>query len=89
MLKCQDNLKDNITGQIISVKDLEAIIYFEKKETLEDQQRKEKEKNTLIESIKKRENLLNNANFISKAPKELVENEKMKLEEEKKRLATL
>ena len=43
----------------------------------------------LEQSIKKRENLLNNQNFVSKAPKNIVDEEKNKLTEEKEKLLKL
>ncbi len=89
MLKCQDNLvENNLEGKIITVKDLKAVIYYEKHESPKDLERKEKEREQLIASIKKRESLLSNQNFLNKAPKELIDNEKSKLEEEKRRLET-
>ncbi len=88
LLKCQDNLKEEIKAtDVIEVKDLKVEIFYEKQETAEDKLKREKEKQELMASIKKRENLLNNAAFVAKAPQELVEGERIKLEEEKKRLA--
>ena len=46
----------------------------------------EKEKDKLQNSISRRTNLLNNENYVNKAPKNLVENEKKTLEKEKKDL---
>ena len=43
----------------------------------------------LTNSIKRRENLLNNENYVNKAPKEIVENEKKSLEKEKKELEVI
>ena len=45
-----------------------------------------KELEDLKKSIAKREQLLNNASFVSKAPQALVESEKEKLAAEKKKL---
>jgi len=66
-----------------------AIIYFEKEETEEDRIALEKQIETLKMSIKKREGLLNNQGFISKAPANLVEDEKKKLAQEKELLESL
>ena len=44
---------------------------------------------SLKNSIARREKLLSNQNYVSKAPLELVNQEKEKLEEEKKMLSTL
>ncbi len=46
----------------------------------------EQEKDKLQNSINRRTNLLNNENYVNKAPKNLVENEKKTLEKEKKDL---
>ena len=50
---------------------------------------KEKQIEELKNSINKRTALLNNENFVSKAPENLVLNERKKLEEEKELLAKL
>ena len=46
----------------------------------------EKEMNNLINSINRRKNLLNNQNYISKAPQNIVENERKSLEKEEAEL---
>ena len=46
----------------------------------------EQEKDKLQNSINRRTNLLNNENYVNKAPKNLVKNEKKTLEKEKKDL---
>lgn len=61
------------------------IIYYFKSEEIDESQKK-KEIELLRESIKRREKLLSNKNYISKAPKQIVENEKKKLKEEKEKL---
>jgi valyl-tRNA synthetase len=48
-----------------------------------------KEKELLETSIKKRQNLLSNENYISKAPKNIVELDKEKLLEEQKKLTAI
>jgi len=50
---------------------------------------KEKEITDLKASIAKRESLLSNENFVAKAPANLVEQEKIKLVEEKEKLQKL
>ena len=57
--------------------------------TKEDVEALRKQIETLKSSIKKREGLLANENFVSKAPAALVDSEKKKLEEEKKLLESL
>lgn len=92
MLKLDGNLvseKLSIKEYKVSYGKLEAIIYYEKEVTEEDILAKEKQIESLKASIKKREKLLSNAGFVSKAPEQLVNDEKIKLEEEKKLLSTL
>ena len=65
---------------------------FQPKEILINDINKElinKEIYELEQSIKKRENLLNNQNFVSKAPKNIVDEEINKLTEEKEKLLKL
>ncbi len=92
MLKLQDkiiNEEKDITKFKVSTKNYEAIIYYEKEITEDDIKQKEKLINELTLSIQKRENLLNNQNFVSKAPADLVNKEKEKLQSEKEELAKL
>ncbi len=92
MLKLDGNLvndKLSIKEYKVSYGKLEALIYYEKEVTEEDILAKEKQIESLKASILKREKLLNNAGFVSKAPEQLVNDEKRKLEEEKKLLSTL
>ena len=92
MLKLDGNLvseKLSIKEYKVSYGKLEAIIYYEKEVTEEDILAKEKQIESLKASILKREKLLSNEGFVSKAPKQLVNDEKRKLEEEKKLLSTL
>ncbi len=89
LLKCQEQLaKLSDYNYTINVKDYKAYIEYEKVLTAEEKEKIEKEKEDLIASIKKREALLNNPNFTSKAPSNLVSSERQKLEEEKKKLET-
>ena len=92
MLKLDGNLvsdKLSIKEYKVSYGKLEAVIYYEKEVTEEDILAKEKQIESLKASILKREKLLSNAGFVSKAPEQLVNEEKRKLEEEKKLLSTL
>ncbi len=92
MLKLDGNLvndKLSIKEYKVSYGKLEALIYYEKEVTEEDILAKEKQIESLKASILKREKLLSNAGFVSKAPEQLVNGEKIKLEEEKKLLSTL
>ncbi len=92
MLKLQERLVDNdldITKFKVNSKNYEAIIYYEKVVSKEEEALKEKQIAELKNSIKKREGLLSNQNFVSKAPKDLVEKEQEKLQSEKEELAKL
>ena len=92
MLKLQDRLIDqdlDITKFKVNSKNYEAIIYYEKVVSKEDELLREKQIEELKNSIKKREGLLSNQNFVSKAPKDLVEKEQEKLQNEKEELAKL
>lgn len=92
MLKLEDCLINealDITEYKVKFNDLSASIYYEKEITEEDILNKEKQIASLEASIKKREALLSNAGFVSKAPLNLVEEEKSKLESEKKLLESL
>ena len=92
MLKLDGNLvndKLSIKEYKVSYGKLKAVIYYEKEVTEEDILAKEKQIESLKASILKREKLLSNAGFVSKAPEQLVNDEKRKLEEEKKLLSTL
>lgn len=92
MLKLDGNLvndKLSIKEYKVSYGKLEALIYYEKEVTEEDILAKEKQIESLKASILKRENLLSNVGFVSKAPEQLVNDEKRKIEEEKKLLSTL
>ena len=89
MLKLNDKVvmdKSNLESVEIKCQDLILNIIYDNSANLKEEQEKltiEKEK--LITSIAHREKLLSNQNYVSKAPKEIVENEKncLKLEKEK------
>ncbi len=67
----------------------DCTIYYDKEITEEDRLALEKEIKDLEASIAKRKGLLNNANFVSKAPTVLVEQEKEKLKQEEEKLVRL
>ena len=73
----------------IKNKRFDITIYYEKELTEEDKILKEKEIESLKASIAKRKSLLSNDNFVSKAPANLVEQEKAKLQEEEEKLKNL
>ena len=92
MLKINDNLiKEPLTIKSYKVlsNNYKATIFFEKIETPEDKNIKEKQINTLKESIARREKLLSNINYVSKAPENIVNADRKKLAEEKKILEEL
>ena len=92
MLKLDENLVSesiNITEYKVKFNNLEASIYYEKEITKEDLLIKDKQIEALKASIEKREKLLSNVGFTSKAPEKLVNEEREKLESEKKLLSTL
>ena len=68
---------------------VKAVIYFEKEETEEEKNLKLKEIESLENSIRRRESLLANENYVNKAPKELVEKERETLNQEKEKLSIL
>jgi len=92
MLKLQEKIVSSklaITEFKVNSKNYEAIIYYEKEITEEDLMLKDKRIEELKASILKRENLLSNENFVNRAPADLVNKEKTKLEEEKQELQKL
>ena len=92
MLKLAENIietEENIKSYNVVYGRYEGIIYFEKQLTEEDIKLKEKQINDLKNSIERRQKLLSNENYVSKAPKNLVEEEKNKLNEEINQLSLL
>lgn len=64
-------------------------LYYEKEITEEDMMLKNKQISDLEASIARRKNLLSNENYLNKAPKELVEKEKITLKDEEEKSAKL
>ena len=92
MLKIKDNIidkKENKKSYKVVSKNIKAEIFFEKVETEEDKALRENLINTLKASIERREKLLSNENYVKKAPANIVELDRQKLEEEKKKLEEL
>ena len=73
----------------VHYQEFDATIYFEKEITEEEKEFIKKEIETLKASIAKRKGLLANQNFVSKAPLQLVEQEKEKLALEEEKLKKL
>ena len=92
LLKIKDNIIDKPLGikayKVFSEK-VKATIFFEKIETDADKAFKEAQIKMLTDSINRREKLLANENYVNKAPKEIVELDRKKLEEEKIKLKEL
>ena len=89
-------LKDNVVKQPLGMKAykvfserVKARIFFEKIETEEEKASKQAQIDVLKLSIERREKLLANENYVTKAPIEIVENDRKKLKEEKKKLEEL
>ena len=87
--ECIINDSLNINSYNVMSKNIKATIYYEKEETEEDKALKLKEIESLENSIKRRETLLLNENYVNKAPAALVEKERQTLEQEKEKLAIL
>ena len=79
----------DIKSYNVEVDNYKAIIFYEKEETDEDRALKEKQIADLKASIERREKLLSNENYVNKAPANIVETDRLKLEEEKKKLEEL
>ena len=92
MLKIDENVVKEPLGikayKVFSNR-VKATIYFENEETEEDKKAKEAQIKALTDSIARREKLLSNENYVNKAPKNIVDMDKQKLEEEKKKLEEL
>ena len=79
----------NITKFNVSNKLYNVDIYYEKQVTKEDLEQINKQISMLKNNILRRTKLLSNEGYLNKAPKELVQQEKDKLEEEKELLSKL
>ena len=92
MLKIKDVRVDSpldIKAYNIDTKGYKATIFFEKVESDEDKALKEKQISDLKVSILRREKLLSNEAYVSKAPANIVEQDRIKLKEEKEKLKAL
>ena len=92
MLKIKENIVTKPLGirayKVFSSR-VKAQIFFEKVLTDADIAAKEAQIKMLTESINRREKLLSNENYVNKAPQNIVEMDRQKLEEEKKKLEEL
>ena len=88
MLKLNDKMvsdKSDLKEDVISYKDLEIKLYYDNTENeMVEKANLEKEYDRLVNSIKRREKLLSNDNYVNKAPSNIVLNERnqLKLEQE-------
>ena len=92
MLKLDDNIVKTpleIHAYKVVSNKIKARIFFEKLESDADKALKESQIMTLKLSIQRREKLLSNDNYVNKAPKNIVDMDRQKLEEEKKKLEEL
>ena len=92
MLKIEDNIVKEplgIKAYKVFSRRVKAQIFFEKIETELEKKAREEEINKLKSSIERREKLLANENYVNKAPANIVEMDRQKLIEEKKKLEEL
>ncbi len=91
ILKLNDKKVDNLDIKefLVATKNYSITIYFEKEESKEDIELKEKKISSLKASIERRNNLLSNKGYVANAPKELVEKEKENLAKEESELNIL
>ena len=92
MLKIKENIIKKPLGikayKVFSSR-VKAEIFFEKVETEAEKITREIQIKTLTESIQRREKLLSNENYVNKAPANIVELDRQKLKDEKKKLEEL
>ncbi len=91
MLKIENVVEKELDMPAYSVnyQEFDVTIYFEKQVSEEDKLLLQKEIDSLKASIEKRKGLLANSNFVSKAPSNLVEQERVKLAQEEEKLHKL
>lgn len=92
MLKLSDKVvsKEPLMDKfLVSTSYYSMNVYYKKEVSEEDIKLRENNINKLKSSIERREKLLSNENYVNKAPKELVQAERIKLEEEKQALSKL
>ncbi len=91
MLKIENIITNpiNIKSYNVKANNYKATIFFEKQESIADKQIKETQIKLLQDSIARREKLLSNEHYVNKAPKNIVDMDRQKLEEEKKKLEEL
>ena len=88
-INLDEHKKLNGTKYSVIYKNYNLDIYYEKEVTEEDMMLLNKQISELESSIERRKNLLSNENYVAKAPKELVEKERLTLKAEEEKLAKL
>ena len=87
----EENLLTEENSDLLSInyksKNIDVTYFYEGSK--EDESKKEEEIKKLEESIARREKLLSNENYVNKAPANIVELDRKKLEEEKEKLELL
>ena len=78
--KILENYQSDLSKIEIPFEDSIVTIYYDGTLSESEIEKLKKDALNLTNSIKRRENLLNNENYVNKAPKEIVENEKKSLE---------
>ena len=90
MLKLNDKICDEnkeINSEIVEYNSLRIDILYDNSKNLEEEKENlQKEKENLLNSISRREKLLSNVNYVSKAPANIVEAERNNLQKEKDQL---
>ncbi len=88
-INLDEHKKLNGTKYSVIYKNYNLDIYYEKEVTDEDMMLLNKQISELEGSIERRKKLLSNENYVAKAPKELVEKERLTLKAEEEKLAKL
>jgi len=84
MLKLGDKVVSEGSGTEVKLNELEVVIVYDNSKNLEEEKEKLlKEKESLEQSIARREKLLSNEGYVNKAPKEIVNKERENLEKER------
>ena len=87
--KILENYQSDLSKIEIPFENSIVTIYYDGTLSESEIEKLKKDALNLTNSIKRRENLLNNENYVNKAPKEIVENEKKSLEKEEKELEVI
>ena len=86
-INLDEHKKLNGTKYSVIYKNYNLDIYYEKEVTEEDMMLLNKQISELESSIERRKNLLSNENYVAKAPKELVEKERLTLKAEEEKIS--